>query len=224
MRVIAFGCSATYGQSLEDCTVDTILPGPTPSKFAYPNLVANELGTTCVNKSIPGCGNLRILTEILNFDFEPSDIAIVQWTWHPRALLVSEQKDFLDIGPWMTEDFSPVPLKEKLLEYLSKKANTTVSKHKQHAIDFYNIHSDYHLKMTSWMYMDYAALHLARTNTTKVFLTHEYWDADACMGQDQRDILEVFYDLRVDFGADNMHPGLESHKIWANKILTFLKE
>ena len=74
-RIIAHGCSCTYGHSLEDCVdpVDTALPGPAPSKMAYPQLIADTLGRECINASTPGIGNLNILRNILNFDYQEDD-------------------------------------------------------------------------------------------------------------------------------------------------------
>jgi len=60
MRLIAFGCSYTYGAGLEDCFTPPIGHGPIPSKFAWPQLVANELNMECINMSSSGASNKEI--------------------------------------------------------------------------------------------------------------------------------------------------------------------
>ena len=44
-RLIAYGCSYTYGHSLEDCVDpnNLALPGDKPSAFAYPQQIADAL-------------------------------------------------------------------------------------------------------------------------------------------------------------------------------------
>jgi hypothetical protein len=44
MRIIAFGCSYTYGHGLPDCLDDDkITQGPTHSNLAYPSILAEKL-------------------------------------------------------------------------------------------------------------------------------------------------------------------------------------
>ena len=53
-RLVAFGCSNTYGEGLPDCWVDKNgdpsrtkagFHGPKPSKLAWPRLMANNMNT-----------------------------------------------------------------------------------------------------------------------------------------------------------------------------------
>ena len=79
--VWATGCSYTYGHGLKDCHVDPDIPGPEPSKYAWPQLVADRLGYECVNVSKPGLGakgawHLLIANQQL---FKPNDILVVMW-------------------------------------------------------------------------------------------------------------------------------------------------
>lgn len=84
MRLVAFGCSYTYGSGLEDCFTPPIGHGPIPSKFAWPQLVANELNMECINMSSPGASNKEILNTLLNFNFDSSDVVIAMWTFVER--------------------------------------------------------------------------------------------------------------------------------------------
>jgi hypothetical protein len=49
-RLIAFGCSNTYGEGLEDCWIPEFRKhGPKPSKVAWPQILADKMGRECVN-------------------------------------------------------------------------------------------------------------------------------------------------------------------------------
>lgn len=96
-RLIAFGCSNTYGQGLADCyvppTKDTPhgQAGPIPSKFVWPEIVANGLGRTCVNMAWPGASNKLICNRIEEFSFHPSDLVIIMWSYQDRYTLFKEK-------------------------------------------------------------------------------------------------------------------------------------
>ena len=81
-RLIAFGCSLTYGFGLPDCYVSDMQHGPNPSVHAWPALTATALKLDIVNKAISGASNLKILNEILNFDFNIEDTVIILWSFY----------------------------------------------------------------------------------------------------------------------------------------------
>jgi hypothetical protein len=83
-RLVAFGCSNTYGHGLEDCHIEPINPGHEPSKFAWPSLLANMMNLEVVNYSKPGSSNLHILWRLINFKFEPDDLCVIMWTHFGR--------------------------------------------------------------------------------------------------------------------------------------------
>lgn len=91
MRLVAFGCSYTYGQGLEDCFVLPNNPGPKPSKFAWPQIVANTLNMHCINMSNPGSSNKEILNTLLNFQFESTDVVITMWSFIERWCILNCQ-------------------------------------------------------------------------------------------------------------------------------------
>lgn len=99
-RLVAFGCSHTYGHGLSDCNIPLINgPGPKPSKFAWPELVGQELNLEVVNMGKSGASNLEILSRILDFEFLETDLVIVQWTHTIRDLLFSASSADQQIGP-----------------------------------------------------------------------------------------------------------------------------
>ena len=84
MRLITFGCSFTYGHGLEDCFTPPYGAGLVPSKFAWPQLVANDLNMDCVNMSSPGSSNKEILNTLLNFKFNSTDVVVIMWSFIER--------------------------------------------------------------------------------------------------------------------------------------------
>jgi hypothetical protein len=90
MRLIAFGCSNTYGHGLVDCFIPPGAAGPIPSKFAWPQLVANELNMDCINMALPGSSNKEILNTLLNFKFDVTDVVIVMWAYIERWCILND--------------------------------------------------------------------------------------------------------------------------------------
>lgn len=76
---IAFGCSNTYGTSLDS-----------PETQAWPVLVDAK------NEGIPGASNLQILWSILNYKFEPNDTVLIMWTIFNRDYIFPDQQ----VGVW----------------------------------------------------------------------------------------------------------------------------
>lgn len=86
MRLVAFGCSYTRGTALDDvwdfekkCSIF-----PQPSKYAWPQLIANEIGIECLNLGKGGLSNKAIWHNVVNFKFEPSDLIIIHWSFFDR--------------------------------------------------------------------------------------------------------------------------------------------
>lgn len=111
MRLIAFGCSNTYGQGLPDCHFTTktgsFMPGPHPSKHAWPAQLGKMLDLkTVINMGVPGASNKQIWNNIMNFEFEPDDFVVCHWSLIHRSCIIYEHKDLLALGLW------PIPEKE----------------------------------------------------------------------------------------------------------------
>lgn len=223
-RVVAFGCSHTYGHGLSDCIKDEFLPGEQPSKFAYPNVLANKLGIECVNNSSPGASNLEILLTILEFNFLPEDLVVVMWSHTDRGLLFTEEKQELKIMPWLLRDDLSTHPRGILFNWLNnpKKINTPRDSLIDIARSFYEIHSDYHLTLTSWLYMYMAFMFLDNMPLKKVILSYHEWDAPSNPILDCRTIKEDFDSFAVDRADDGFHSGVKSNEIWADKIFEWL--
>ena len=86
-RLVAFGCSYTYGEALPDCyDPATGRAGPHPSMFAWPKLLADKLNVECVNCGEPAFSNAAILSHILDFKFCHDDICAILWTFKSRDI------------------------------------------------------------------------------------------------------------------------------------------
>jgi hypothetical protein len=104
MRIIAFGCSYTYGHGLPDCLDDDkVTQGSEPSKLAFPSLLANKLNYKCINLGKSGNSNKEIWHDILNFKFQQNDIAIITWTYFSRFCIIKSD-NIRRINPWKEEE------------------------------------------------------------------------------------------------------------------------
>lgn len=97
MRLVAFGCSLTYGHGLSDCWDHELKqPAGKPSAFAWPAVAARQHNLDCVNTSFPGASNKEILFKIQNFDFQPDDIVTILWTFPGRSCIIQSDKNIFD--------------------------------------------------------------------------------------------------------------------------------
>lgn len=85
MRIVASGCSFTYGHGLQDCFTPPLGYGPNPSEFAWPKVLANLTGRECINVSAPGGGNIRIIKQMLEVDLIETDTVTILWSYSTRS-------------------------------------------------------------------------------------------------------------------------------------------
>lgn len=99
-RLVAFGCSHTYGHGLPDCYVPIMKGkktvgmqyGPVASNLAWPKLLANLKNIECDNRGVPGASNKEILYNILNYNFTSNDCVYVLWTYLARWCIIDKDK------------------------------------------------------------------------------------------------------------------------------------
>lgn len=197
-RLIAHGCSFTYGHGLPDCYIENNgnfdEPGQTPSLLSWPNILSNKLDKECVNLSECGISNRTILLDLLNFKFKESDIVFIQWTFPDRETLYSS-----------------------LDKYKHIRIDTPKSK------DYFKkYHTDFNSHLNLYLYSKFIKNFLLEKNiksyhTTIVDLHYENEFKDINVFSP----VEPFFNIteRLDsFGVDNMHPGLAAHTDFANQI------
>ena len=99
-RVIAFGCSNTYGHGLPDCHIEPDHAGDALSVYAFPQLIADRLGYECINKSAPGGSNRRMWYNIINHRFAPGDLVLCHWSFINRYTYFSDKGEVQNLGMW----------------------------------------------------------------------------------------------------------------------------
>ena len=98
-RIVAFGCSHTYGYGLPDCQSQD----SPPSKYAFPKLVARSLNFSVLNKADGGASQKQIAATILQTDFNIDDIVIINWTESSRRG-IWDGNLWRQLGSWNTDN------------------------------------------------------------------------------------------------------------------------
>lgn len=94
-RIVAFGCSFTYGLWLDCGPVKGdpfsrqnqhlgLGPEDKPSKLAWPQLLADRLGCDCENISAPGTGPRYVAAQVAAFDWQQGDHCVILWSYRHR--------------------------------------------------------------------------------------------------------------------------------------------
>lgn len=198
-RLIAFGCSYTYGHGLSDCIIEGFRPGLKPSEFAWPSHLGKMLGKDVINDSRAGSSNLEILYRILNFDFNPTDIVVILWSYSVRDMIFVENGPNKILGAWIDDaDIEP----------------------------WLRIHSNYDLLMRSWFNVHHAKQYLENNsiNNYNFFIDPEMKLSPECPKFKDRnnvylkDLLLNEYDRAL----DKSHPGPIAHLKAAEKINEYI--
>lgn len=81
MKILAVGCSFTYGAELPDVPVDTLYHNIPPSQYAYPALLGKMYNAEVVNLGKPGGSNSRIFRLALDESLKNKyDLIICGWS------------------------------------------------------------------------------------------------------------------------------------------------
>jgi lysophospholipase L1-like esterase len=200
-RLVAFGDSVTYGQGMEDCHIEPNIPGPEPSIFAWPHVLAKDMNRTPINNSLSGVSNLHILWRILNFKFNPNDICVVQWTHFGRTPLTRLTYEPLS-KEWLADDYNKATMLQ-IEELLPE-----------------------HLGIKNYITMHHAYIYLKALNIKHVFMlsTRDAFTYEIPMGL----VIPTFYKNlilpRVDLALDKHHVGPKSHAILAKILYNKINE
>jgi hypothetical protein len=203
-RIVAFGCSLTYGHGLPDCHIPPDQPGNSPSKHAWPAVVADRLTAEVDNQSRCGSGNLEILYKLLSYKFQPGDIAVIMWSFTNRDLIFGNknlfgQQTVTALGTWQDTDL----------------ANHWMLTH---------THGD--IATRSWLYMHHAVSYLTLKNIPVYNIPAHY--------NGLKYYKPKFLDVKVHriktnmssptyLALDNLHPGIKTHSAVADEIVEILK-
>lgn len=198
-RLIAFGCSFTFGHGLSDCFRPPVDPGRRPSNKVWPNLIATHLKRKCINKSWPGSSNKRIWKSILDFKFKKDDIVFILWSFPERTAIFKETNKTVDI----------------------------ITSNSNNELYYKNFYDEYDSKTMMGLFISHANFYLESKNikTFNLLVRKEYRDN---LIKDQSINLVPYFlgDMMHDYplALDNSHPGEEFQKVFSNKVITHIDE
>ena len=201
-RIIAYGCSNTYGEGLPDCWVKNNA-GPNPSKFAWPHLLADKMNLECINLSKPACSIKYMANKVLETKFREDDIVVFMWTYFSRYCF------FQDNG-----------LEKRLL--INDIENKGLdSRNRRYSRKYYQtFHTNENAIIDGYMRINFIKNYL----DSKDIINHHYTCHEATKGFNLREpnwsIVKI-PNIRFSFldkALDNVHPGIESQKQLAKEI------
>lgn len=194
-RLIAFGCSNTFGLSLDGTKITD-----SPAKRAWPALVG------AINYGVCGASNKQIMLNILEKNFKPKDIVVILWTYtKTRTLLYTE-----------TEKHQLLIHKHKMFhEHMD-------SQTKQAAEAWYKwnvLRSQRDAMIDEYTYIKTANLHLQQQNI-KVINLHcdDSYDQYTSPGKIPTNLHTKLHNVenllvKNDRADDGSHPGPNAHKL-----------
>jgi len=206
-RLIAFGCSYTYGHGLKDCIVFPHNPGPVASKTAWPNSLGKLLNVDeVINQGEPGASNKFIWKRILDFEYQTDDLVFINWSHFERHCYFRESpNNDLIMGNWIKKN-KP---NKAYYKFMYSSLDSTLeffnrADHSKRYLDSLNI-KNFHtmllrdrprnaLDIPKWV-----SVNLLKTNMSNI--THLYPKA-----------------------LDKHHPGQLAHEQFANDLYLEIKE
>lgn len=206
-RIIAHGDSQTYGYFL---TEENNGYGNGPNSSAWPTLVSDYYNVDVVNNGVCGASNKEIWLEAINFNYQLGDLVCILWSFFDREFFPSgNTRDNIVGFDGHYEGIKLIP------NFYNDKKNKLYYK------DF---HSNFNSLVSFSLYKTHLAMHLTSLNIPFVFKNLQVpniprrsfdWDSIECKG--------INYILD-DFGYDNSHYGIESHKTVANNFIEDINE
>jgi hypothetical protein len=196
-RVIAFGCSYTRGTALDDVWDYTNNRSifPQPSKYAWPQLVADKLDMECINLGLGGASNKHIWHSVLNFDFKYNDLIFIHWSFMDRYHFFEDE----------STDYQ-----------IDHRGNT-----KRDRAFFEYLHSDYDMLMDMYTRINHVDSFLLSKN--RYHLQIEPTTAPAWNNTVMLPTTFNQFKLNHPRANDGSHPGMLAHRDFANSIIENLK-
>jgi hypothetical protein len=229
-KLYTFGCSYTYGHGLPDCVNPS---HATSSQMGYAKNIADGLNRELINSSVFGQSNGHINLSVLHHrKTMPIDSAvIIQWTHLGRKMMYWPDNPDPD-QKWANPVTRPWMKNTHLLSSwrADKKVCFYHNRHEVWAEHFSVLDNEL---FEAIHLMNYSQLALNKIGVKKILhiLPPEFLfnpTKDKC-----HSILPTWLDddivytnfspgvhRPVDFGADDLHPGVETNKIWTENILS----
>lgn len=183
-RLVAFGCSLTYGYGLEDCYLEK---SNTHSKLAWPDILSSKFSIPSINRGVNAASNKKILLQAIDTPFEKDDIAVILWTYTYRGLLFSNDGSEINILP--SAHIHPI------------------------IKPYYTVHSNYDLIIQSILDIHYTNIFLSTKNVKvyNFFVDTELGKKERYESLKLLDDIDLVWvnlrKLTVDIATDKSHPG-----------------
>tara|TARA_B100001094_G_C18109603_1_gene760379 strand:- start:685 stop:1320 length:636 start_codon:yes stop_codon:yes gene_type:complete len=202
MNIVAFGCSFTLGQSLEDLDSHKV------SKLAWPQKLADAVGCTVDNLADKGASNKFILYKLLNHEFTQDDIVIVCWSFIDRWCII-QKDDVHQFGIWNTTN-------------LNKRYSKTLPITKTATAFYEHIHDDEDRIQEMQRGIEFSRLYLDSKGIKNYHMSvTQSLVLDNPKSWFKTKILDVNWKkLKAgqEPGLDGLHPGIKAHQIVAEKV------
>jgi hypothetical protein len=203
-RLIAFGCSNTYGEGLVDCWNATMnRPGDKPSQYAWPSVLGELLSVDeVINLAEPAVSNKRIWHNAISFEYQENDIVFLHWTFLDRDCFFDSAPI---IGPWNIK-------KDKISNFYYSHIHTTLDRQ----LDFFNRADHMNRYLTSKNIKHYNFQTGGHSKAGAVFSNSV--TAQIPNWCEVKFLPLSMMDPSKDTALDNSHPGPVSHRIFAEKV------
>lgn len=208
-RLVTFGCSNTFGQSLKD-TLDQNL---NPSNYAWPSNLAKLLNVECCNLAECGISNRKIWYKIVNSNFYKRDIVVILWTYSHRTSIIQNTENHIRLIPSYAHkknapDFGLYQLNKQYYKY------------------FFN---EYNLQQETFLLINHAKTYLDSIKVENYHFTFKRsypaifnaLDLTGMPHWNRVDIKEIQF--LNDFAIDREHPSKLAHEDFASKIYSIIK-
>jgi len=215
-RLVAFGCSNTYGEGLPDCWVlspsgRNMRDGPNPSKFAWPMVLSNIMDLECVNLSLPAASNKWICDKVLNTELSSTDTVVIMWSYVDRTCFFQDDNTFKRL---MIQDVTNDAMPE--------------SSDKKYTKGFYKrFYTRTDLLIETFMKINFAKLFL---DTHGIKNYHFTCDNDLVLNKapvwncTNFTLPDALSGNMPDKALDNQHPGPITHSTMASQMHNYIQE
>ena len=219
MRLIAFGCSNTYGQGLPDIwdfENNTPVENSDPSKLAWPQILADKLGIECINLGVPGASNKEIwwnaitcTTRMNNhksiWHYEKTDIVVINWSFLPRWWLISKGNENGHIDQIKFHKKNSLALKS-FIKYIYNEEDSIIDLYLRCNHLYFFLKN----KIKSIYFCQQETLIQENQSARKLVLKFN-----------ETSFLKTYFTNIINRNPkahDDSHPGVDAHKIFANEI------
>lgn len=196
-KLFAFGCSMTRGDALDDIwdfQLNQTDPNAGPSKYSWPQILADNMNLECVNLGESGSSNKQIWYRLVTTHMTEGDTAFVQWTSTNRWCVIDNE--IKQINPFRTD--------------------------KQSQAYYENLHTDIDSNYDVSLRMSHADYYAKSIGVKLYHITYDKWSlSDNLPFNTVTPLSSDIHQIQMDSGVyanDNAHPCAITHKLHAYNI------